>query len=130
REAATAVLSQKSEVESGKRKVASSKEENELTANRQPLAPSPQSPIPDAKALEFELLETLSALMDKSLLRVTSSGRYEQHPLTHQYAGEKLGAAADEKESIEEKHAYYYADFLQKQVTRLKGRGADQAEVL
>jgi|GEM_PF-3643323 len=117
--------SQKSEVESGKWQVT---EDKSTISNQQSLAPSPQSP--DPRVLEFELLEKLSALMDKSLLRITASGRYEQHPLTHQYATEKLAAAPDEKAAVEERHARYYANFLQKQVTRLKGKGAGQAEAL
>jgi len=68
--------------------------------------------------------------MDKSLLRVTSSGRYEQHPLTHQYTTEKLAAAPEEKAEVEERHARYYADFLQKEVARLKGQGASQPEIM
>lgn len=141
REAASAVLSlRKSEVRSQESEARS--QNSEVTTNDQlpatnyqlpapspqPLSPSPQSLI--TKNFEFALLETLSSLMDKSLLRVTSSGRYEQHPLTHQYATEKLAAVPDEKAEVEERHARYYADFLQKEVARLKGQGASQPEIM
>jgi serine/threonine-protein kinase PknK len=140
------VRSQESEVESGKWQVAggmpqgaepaTSDHLRPATSNQPPPSASPQPPAANNQSLitknfEFALLETLSALMDKSLLRVTSSGRYEQHPLTHQYTTEKLAAAApDEKAEVEERHAHYYADFLQREVTRMKGQGASQTEIM
>jgi predicted ATPase len=42
-------------------------------------------------------IQTLSALVDKSLIRVSANGRYEQHELLWQYAREKLTESDDGK---------------------------------
>lgn len=72
-------------------------------------------------------LATLSSLVDKSLLRVTESGRYDRHPLVYQYATEKLDAAAGEKDRVREHHGRYYAAFLEQRATNLKGAGQKEA---
>jgi len=73
-------------------------------------------------------LEMLRALVDKSLLYVTETGRYERHPLVWQYAGDKLEEAAGEKETVQDRHSAYYAAFLQQRAADLKG--ARQMEAL
>lgn len=60
-------------------------------------------------------LPLLSALMDKSLIRIDSSGRYQIHELLHQFASEKLDEQPDLRESLHARHCAYYADFLAKQ---------------
>jgi predicted ATPase/DNA-binding SARP family transcriptional activator/Tfp pilus assembly protein PilF len=68
-------------------------------------------------------LQTLLALVDKSLLRYDSSGRYQIHELLRQYAAEKLQTQA----RIEASHSSYYATFLQKQKEALKGKNQQEA---
>jgi len=48
-------------------------------------------------------------LIDKSLLQVTPSGRYEQHPLVHQYAEEKLAEIPTEQECAQERMAVTFS---------------------
>ncbi|MBI4410005.1 MAG: diguanylate cyclase [Gemmatimonadetes bacterium] len=69
----------------------------------------------------------LAALLDKSLLRRGASGRYELHGVIRQYAAERLGADAAEREMVERLHCEYFADFLQGRADRLRGRGQQQA---
>ncbi|MDQ3711058.1 MAG: tetratricopeptide repeat protein [Acidobacteriota bacterium] len=53
---------------------------------------------------------TLLALVDKSLLRRTSSERYEMHELVRQFAAEILRAADDDEEHLaRELHCIYYS---------------------
>ncbi len=58
-------------------------------------------------------LPLLSALVDKSLLRRTRSGRYEIHALLRQYAAEKLKEDFEEYEAAQKAHAHHYAKFMQ-----------------
>ena len=53
-------------------------------------------------------LTILTSLVDKSLLRVVASGRYERHPLLHQYTQEKLEADRPRFEQLQEKHFDYF----------------------
>jgi predicted ATPase/DNA-binding CsgD family transcriptional regulator len=57
-------------------------------------------------------LRTLAALVDKSLLRVGASGRYDLHELVRQYAEEQL-YASDEAEATRDAYSAFYAAFLQ-----------------
>ncbi|MEO8394072.1 MAG: LuxR C-terminal-related transcriptional regulator [Chloroflexota bacterium] len=57
-------------------------------------------------------LRTLSALVDKSLLRVDASGRYDVHELLRQYGEEQLTTSPDEAEQAGNRHCHYYATFL------------------
>lgn len=52
----------------------------------------------------------LSALVNKSLLRRGSNGRYDMHELLRQYAAEQLDPAASQ--AVRDLHAAYYAGFL------------------
>jgi predicted ATPase/DNA-binding CsgD family transcriptional regulator len=65
-----------------------------------------------AQAIAGASLGVLSALVDKSLLRVDASGRYDLHELLRQYAEEKLTASPLETERVQDLHCAYYADFL------------------
>ncbi|GIK38497.1 MAG: transcriptional activator [Chloroflexota bacterium] len=57
-------------------------------------------------------LPLLLALVDKSLLRRTETGRYTRHLLLWQYAAEKLDETPQEKEEVQALHSQYYAAFL------------------
>jgi predicted ATPase/DNA-binding SARP family transcriptional activator/Tfp pilus assembly protein PilF len=70
---------------------------------------------------------TLSALLDKSLIRYISSDRYDMHGLLRQYAAEKLGANRQEYEKTQLKHARYFASFLERQKEHLKSTKQKQA---
>ncbi|MCB9105504.1 MAG: hypothetical protein H6633_14880 [Anaerolineales bacterium] len=54
-------------------------------------------------------LLTLSALVDKSLLRKTSTDLYDIHELLRQYASRKLAEEPAELEAALDRHAGYYA---------------------
>lgn len=66
-------------------------------------------------------LPILTGLVDKSLLRVTSSGRYEIHELLRQFATEKLAQVPTEQEAAQDAHCRYYAGFLQAREWQLAG---------
>jgi ATP/maltotriose-dependent transcriptional regulator MalT len=59
--------------------------------------------------------------VDKSLLRVTPQGRYDRHPLVHQFTEEKLAERPEECEASCEKHALYYQHLLYQQQDKLFG---------
>jgi predicted ATPase/transcriptional regulator with XRE-family HTH domain len=68
-------------------------------------------------------LSQLSALVDKSLLRHTDlrAGWYDFHELIRQYVEQKARENADEHTQLHERHAGYYAAWLQKQEDQLQG---------
>ncbi len=70
-------------------------------------------------------LRTLSALVDKSLLRVGANGRYDIHELLRQYAGEQL--SPEEHDQAHGRHSAYYAEVLHQQWEHLRGRHQKQA---
>ena len=74
-----------------------------------------------AAAITGASLETLAALVDKSLLRVSAEGRYDIHELLRQYGDEQIEASGT-AEAIREAHSGYYADFIHQRVEDLKGR--------
>ena len=57
-------------------------------------------------------LPILSSLVDKSLLSVTSSGRYAIHELQRQYAAERLAEAPDLQAKVCDEHSTYYLKFV------------------
>jgi predicted ATPase/DNA-binding SARP family transcriptional activator len=57
-------------------------------------------------------LTTLAALVDKSLLRVVSPGRYDMLEPLKQYAAGKLAEAPAEDEQVWDRHLDYYASLL------------------
>ncbi len=69
----------------------------------------------------------MAGLVDKSFVWLTPDGRYVQHSLAWQYAREKLEAAHAEYGQMYERHASYYARFLQACNARLKGQEEMQA---
>jgi tetratricopeptide (TPR) repeat protein len=74
-----------------------------------------------AKQVTGAALPLLLALVDKSLLRRTDTGRYSRHLLLWQYAAEKLEEAPQEKEKTQAAHSNYYMAFLHWREARLKG---------
>ncbi len=66
-------------------------------------------------------LPTLLALVDKSLIRINPSGRYEMLEVIRQYAEEKLRATPEEHEKARTTHCQYYAEFLRQRQDHIKG---------
>ncbi len=66
----------------------------------------------------------LSSLVDKSLLRLLPSGRYEMHEMLRQYAAEKLAALPNVQTMARDRHCAYYAAFLHRRETGLVREGA------
>lgn len=64
--------------------------------------------------------ETLTALLNQSLLRRDAAGRYDMYETIRQYAAEKLAAAADARDTAQ-RHALYYSQFLAALTANLKG---------
>jgi predicted ATPase/Flp pilus assembly protein TadD len=65
-------------------------------------------------------IPVLASLVDKSLLRVSPTGRYDFHPLLYQYIQEKLAEHPDEKKKVEAKHGEYYLRISQQEGEKLK----------
>lgn len=63
----------------------------------------------------------LAELVEKSLLRMTSSGRYEFHELLRQYAQQQLEVAG-EIATTRDRHSHHYAIFMQQREADVKGR--------
>ncbi len=72
-------------------------------------------------------LSLLSALVDKSHLRANAAGRYELHPLVHQFVEEKLAQSPREQERAQERHGCYYASFVHQRGEQLQGPQQEQA---
>ena len=70
---------------------------------------------------------TLSALLDKSLIRRVAPDRYDMHELLRQYAAEKLEADPQKQEETQAQHARYFAAFLEQQARYLQGAKQKQA---
>lgn len=62
---------------------------------------------------------TLSALIDKSLVRRVAAERFDLHELLRQYAAEKLAAVQNEAVAAGSRHSAYYLQLLHDQVDRL-----------
>ena len=73
---------------------------------------------------EFDVLELVASLIDKSLLRhaVGSDGepRFTMFQTVHEYAGERL-LASPEAAQVRERHALYYLDLVERSVGELRG---------
>ncbi len=76
-----------------------------------------ESKIEDRRS---KIRNALSALVDKSLLRRNPSGRCELHELLRQYAAEKLATTGEEQDT-RDRHCAYYAEFLERRESALKG---------
>jgi predicted ATPase/DNA-binding CsgD family transcriptional regulator len=74
-----------------------------------------------AKHVAGAALSTLTSFIDKSLIQLTSDGRYDLHDLLRQY-GKELLEKAGTNETAREAHCAYYATFVASRVEDLKGR--------
>jgi predicted ATPase/DNA-binding SARP family transcriptional activator len=69
----------------------------------------------------------LASLVDKSMLRVESSGRYNMQELLKQFAAEKLGDIPEAAHKARDLHCGHFAAFLQAREEPLQGAGQRQA---
>ena len=83
-------------------------------------------------------LPMLMGLVDKSLLRMSSEGRYDRHPLFIQYTRDKLAEHPEEQTESKEKHARYFLRLVRelegdlrtrKRLATLKVLNEEQANV-
>lgn len=77
-----------------------------------------------AQAIAAADLSLLSALMAKSLLRRTATGRYDYHELVRQYAHEKLAEAGEIDQACDQ-HLAFFMDLAEEAEPKL--HGAEQA---
>ena len=80
-----------------------------------------------AQKVAGSTLADLSALLDKSLLRRTSSGHFDMHPLIRPYAGERLAADPDEYLDTRRRHCDWFVSAARAWQPELSG--PDQGEV-
>ncbi|MDX2005214.1 MAG: tetratricopeptide repeat protein [Meiothermus sp.] len=73
-------------------------------------------------------LPVLAALVDKSLLRLAPSGRYDRHALLYQYMQNKLGELPEEEREARSSHSQYYLRLLARAIEEI--RGPDSKRVL
>ncbi len=66
-------------------------------------------------------LVSLSALIDKSLLRWERDGRYQIHELLRQYAAEQLAQSPEDVAHVYDAHCSYYAGFLHERAGSVMG---------
>lgn len=69
-------------------------------------------------------LTDLSALIDKSLIRIESDGRYQMHELLRQLTEEKLAQQPDLQRALHAQHCNYYAAFLEQRAHKSLSGGA------
>jgi predicted ATPase len=60
-------------------------------------------------------LPVLASLLDKSLLRYEPAGRYDRHPLIHQFTQDKLAEDPELQQQMRRRHSDYFARLLQEQ---------------
>jgi predicted ATPase/class 3 adenylate cyclase/uncharacterized protein HemY len=66
-------------------------------------------------------LQTLMALVRKSLVQPSSTGRYHIHELLRQFAAEQLAGVPSQEEAVRERHCAYYSAFLAAREADLNG---------
>ena len=66
-------------------------------------------------------IAALSALVDKSLLRLSPAERYDLHPLLGEFAREKLAGDSGQRFSAETAHAHYYLRFVGERYDEIHG---------
>lgn len=76
-------------------------------------------------------ISILTSLVDKSLLRVSPTGRFDQHPLIAQYAREKLAGHVNLERQSRNQHANYFAQLAREQKeAQQQGRQHEALRVL
>lgn len=69
----------------------------------------------------------LGVLVDASIVTLTPSGRYQQHPLVRRYARARLAQHEREASAVAARHAAYFLAFLQRQADDLRTRDQGRA---
>jgi predicted ATPase/transcriptional regulator with XRE-family HTH domain len=69
---------------------------------------------------QFSILNLLTSLVDKSLLRRSGNGRYDMHELVRQYAATHLEADPNEYLATRDRHATFYMELVQQREMELK----------
>lgn len=72
----------------------------------------------------------LTSLVDKSLLRVSADGRYDRHPLLHQFTAEKLADVPAIGADLGERHGRYFLRLLRERSGDLYTRRRPEAVTL
>ena len=80
-----------------------------------------------AAAVAGASLDTLSALIDESLVRRDAAGHYDLHELVRQYAERHLNASLDDSTRTRDQHARYYMEMLQRLHADLIGAAPQKA---
>jgi predicted ATPase len=65
----------------------------------------------------------LASLVDKSFLRMDSSGRYHRHPLVYEFTGEKLAEVTDARTQTIQRHTTHFLRLLGAMKTEMYGPG-------
>jgi predicted ATPase/DNA-binding XRE family transcriptional regulator len=89
----------------------------ELKIENEELKGPAQQPLLNS---QFSILNLLTSLMDKSLLRRSGDGRYDMHELVRQYAATHLNADAHAYAATRDRHAAFYMGLVQQRETELK----------
>jgi predicted ATPase/DNA-binding CsgD family transcriptional regulator len=76
-----------------------------------------------AEAVAGATLTDLALLLDKSLVRLDTRGRYQFHELLRQYAERQLQADAGELWETHYRHSQYFTEFLAQQLGAITGGG-------
>ena len=74
-----------------------------------------------ASAVVGSSIPVLASLVDKSLLRLASNGRYDRHPLVFQFTREKLSEDPERQIRTSKKHGEFFRSFLLESSARLSG---------
>ncbi len=77
-----------------------------------------------AKHVAGVSLPTLSTLIDHSLLRLTSAGRYEMHELQWEFAAEKLAERPELERVVRDRHCDFFAGFMDQPLLACSAREA------
>ncbi len=77
-----------------------------------------------AQAVAGVGLTHLVALNDKALLRPQPNGRYDRHPLLHEFTKQKLAAQPELEQKAQQAHAAYFTSFLEERFETIQGEGA------
>ena len=75
-----------------------------------------------AAAVADASIPVLARLVDKSLLHTLPGGRYELHPLLHQFAAERLGRDPDVEQEVRQRHTDFYLDMVERARAELRGK--------
>ncbi len=72
-------------------------------------------------------IQTLRQLVDKSLIKIQTAGRFNLHPLIQMFAAEKLNSMPGEQDDIYERHYRYYQDLLHQAVQEWRAKSTPQS---